>query len=323
MAYQAQTPFHVVGTRTASLTNLDEALQKTGLDWQIDKRKLYLADGTEFKGHFGMVRLNGDGSIKSQLGAVGAKYHPTTNRQNVEMIEPLLSRFGCTVESGGTFNGGRRCFLLLKFPGVKIDVVPGDSLKGFNLLSWNHDGQGGVRNNPTTIRPICANTLAAAAAQCEAWAMVQHRAGAAQRIDEAAKVVEQIVAAMIAAGESFAALARARMTRSDLQAFVERIIPSEAEEVSTVIRERRESIVALASGGRGADMANQLVSTVDGGVSLWGAINGVSEYFDHVRPAEAKSEATRLKANESALFGGNALVKQLALAEAQRLLGAN
>jgi hypothetical protein len=65
------------------------------------------------------------------------------------------------------------------------------------------------------------------------------------------------------------------------------------------------------------------VSTVDGGVSLWGAINGVSEYFDHVRPAEAKSEATRLKANESALFGGNALVKQLALAEAQRLLGAN
>jgi hypothetical protein len=73
--------------------------------------------------------------------------------------------------------------------------------------------------------------------------------------------------------------------------------------------------------GKGADMANSAVGA--GQVSLWAAYNGVTEYFDHVRTAETKSPEGLKRAQESAIFGGNAETKALALSYAQQLLAAN
>jgi hypothetical protein len=71
--------------------------------------------------------------------------------------------------------------------------------------------------------------------------------------------------------------------------------------------------------GVGVEKATALTG---GDPNVWSVYNAVTEYFDHVRPAEASSVSGRQRANESALFGGNADVKALALVKARQLVAA-
>ena len=59
-----------------------------------------------------------------------------------------------------------------------------------------------------------------------------------------------------------------------------------------------------------------------GTVSAWGAYNAVTEYFDHVRPAEASSDAGRRNATIGALFGDAADQKLGAFTIARQLVAA-
>jgi hypothetical protein len=119
-------------------------------------------------------------------------------------------------------------------------------------------------------------------------------------------------------------MAHRGLGRKQVLDYVARAIPNTtaAEKVSPIIEARRETVLQLVYGGRGAAMANQAVDTREGGASLWAAYNAVTEYFDHVRTAEATNASGLLRAQESALFGGNADLKLAALAEARQLLGA-
>jgi hypothetical protein len=125
-------------------------------------------------------------------------------------------------------------------------------------------------------------------------------------------------------GETFASMAAKKLNPQQLRAFVDHVIPntSAAATVAPVIAARRATVLALMHDGKGAAMANQLVDTRDGGASLWGAYNAVTEYFDHVRPAEAASTAGLVNAQTSALFGGNAGIKAEALTIARQLVAA-
>ena len=132
-----------------------------------------------------------------------------------------------------------------------------------------------------------------------------------------------MMTAMQATGETFAAMAHSNLNAAQVDAYIAAAIPNhdqKAATVSPVIEARRDTIKRLLTLGRGAEMANQFAPA--GQVSLWGAYNAVTEYFDHVRPAEAASEAGRINAQQSALFGGNADLKGQALTIAQQLLAA-
>jgi hypothetical protein len=178
----------------------------------------------------------------------------------------------------------------------------------------------------TPIRVVCQNTLAMATPRgARNWFSLRHSASLGARIDDAASLVRTLTAEMIASGETFAGMARKALTASQVAEFVTRVTPNgdpRALTASPVIQARRDTIARLVFYGRGAAMANQLVDTRDGSASLWAVYNSVTEYYDHVRPAEAKSDAGVSKANESAVFGGNALIKANALVLARELVAA-
>lgn len=67
-------------------------------------------------------------------------------------------------------------------------------------------------------------------------------------------------------------------------------------------------------------MANQLVPA--GSLSAWGLVNAVTEYWDHVRPAEAGTASAKASAAKSAIFGEAYEVKTQALIIARELVAA-
>jgi phage/plasmid-like protein (TIGR03299 family) len=324
IAWQGGTPWHQLGTRIRGGNNIDQAVELARLGYVVELCEMVLADERIMVDGFkATIRRESDGKIV-QLGVVGDSYRVVQNSAAIEVLRPLVESFGYTVECAGALGRGERAFMLLRMGDQTIQPVAGDDVRGYLLMYWSHDGSTGIHVMFTPIRVVCQNTLNAAIAGGKAVISIRHTASADANLDQAAAVVRKLGAHMAATGETFAQLAAARVAPEALAAYVDGLIVSDepSKAPSSIIVGRRETVLKLIHYGKGAAMANQLVDTRDGSASLWAAYNAVTEYVDHVRPAEAQSPAGVSRANMSALFGGNAQLKLLALQAARQLVAA-
>lgn len=324
MAYQGATPWHKLGQRLTGQTSLQAALQAAGLDYTVALEPLYLGDGRTVDTHRSVVRVV-PGGVSVPLGVVGDTYTAVQNSAAAEPLQALMD-LGCTVAAAGALGQGERCWCLIQLPAdTTVQAVPGDDNRGYFLLHWSHDASTGVNGRLTVIRVVCQNTLSAATASGRDQFSIRHTTSAARRLDEAASLLKSLMAAMRETGDTFAALAAKRLSPQALAAYIEAVVPNtdpKATTIAPVIQSRRDTIARLIHLGQGADLANQLIDTTGGAASAWAAYNAITEYFDHVRPGEAKSPEGVARANESALFGGNALIKVQALKIARQLIAA-
>lgn len=328
IAYLDQAPWHDKGTRlklgdVAPADRIDAALAAAQLNYTVGSLPMYLADGTQVPGFAASVRYADNGSVAATLGVVGEGYTHTQNARNVDILRPLAEEFGCVPAVAGALGQGERAWMLMRMADTKVSPLPGDDVNGYFLLHWGHDGNLAVSGQFTPIRVVCQNTLSVATNGRKAWFSVRHTSSAEARLDEAAKLVRRVTAEMVSAGKTFAQMAAQQLTAEQLDGFIAAAIPNtdpNAKALSPIIMARRDTIARLVFFGRGAALANSLVDTSNGGASVWAAYNGITEYVDHVRPAEAASPAGRSKAQESAMFGGNAQLKADALTLARELV---
>lgn len=331
MAYYDSTPWHGLGEKLqlrdlVPAAMVDAALDAARLRFKVASVPLHLADGTEITGYKASARLTDAGAVAAILGIVTDAYKHVQNDRAVDVVRVLVEQFAFIPAATGALANGARCWMLLRCADSQLTPVDGDYVNGYALLMWGHDGAISIQFHGVTVRVVCQNTLTMATSGRKAWITIRHTASADARIDQAAKIVQAITQAMHATGETYASMARKQMDRAQIAAFVARVIPNTdatAKTLSPTIARRRDTITRLVHSGRGADLANQLVPTANGGASLWAVYNAISEYFDHVRPAEATNQSGRDRANESALFGANAATKQQAYDDARALLTAN
>lgn len=319
MAYQGATPWHQLGQKLGRLTDVDAALDAAGLRYTVQLEPIYLADGRKVDGRQAALRLTGDSSPAVQLGTVGDAYTVVQNVDAAAIMRPLVD-MGATIDAAGALGNGEKVWLLANM-GQTITPVAGDDVRGYFLLHWSHNGETGVIGSCTGIRVVCQNTLDMAAASAKSVAVaLRHTTNVGARVDQAAALMKRFSQALKETGDTFAQMARKGLTAAQVAAYIETVIPADGAIVSPVVRSRRDTIAKLVFGGRGADVANGEMAP--GVASAWAAYNAVTEYFDHVRPAEAKSAAGVARANSSAVFGGNAAIKASALVVARQLVAA-
>jgi phage/plasmid-like protein (TIGR03299 family) len=319
IAYIGSTPWHGFGNRIspAQATDLNFVREAAGLAWEVEARGIaYLHNGEWRATDKAQAIVRTD--TNAVLGVPGPAYTPVQNAQALDVLRPAVEQFGLTIAVAGALAGGSTCWALAKLPESIDPTGTGDTVNGYALIKWGHDGSVGIVGSLTPIRVVCQNTLNMAAAGQHAKVFkLRHTASVEAKLDTAAKLVSSLTAALVATGETFAHLAQRQLTSREVVAFIEAVFPAEGGKLSDVVRNRRATVAELLQSGVGADLANP-----NGIPTAWGAYNAVTEYFDHVRPAEAKSAAGRKRANESAIFGGNADLKAFALAQARELVAA-
>jgi hypothetical protein len=168
---------------------------------------------------------------------------------------------------------------------------------------------------------VCQNTLSEALyGEKSTVVRIRHTKSAPERVDEAKRLVTRMFDAMQHTGAAFRTLAAKRWSPAQIAQWIEEVLPADLPKglVSPTLKQRRQDIGMLVWAGKGADLAG-----ADGtGSTAWGAYNALTEYFDHVRPAQTKSDGALAKANESAIFGSGAAMKALALQKALQLVRA-
>lgn len=353
--FVGEAPWHGLGNIVPAETrySVHEGLIAAGLNWDVYTRPCgYMANGqfvspteevTNKKGKVIGTRPvnvytcrrmlvptdNGTKEEEQILGCVGGTYTPVQNADIFKWFQPYLDKGEATLHTAGSLNSGRWVWCLAKLNRKPIEVVPGDTVEKFLLLSSSHDGSLALRVGFTPIRVVCANTLALAHSNKEsALLRLKHTKMVHVTLDNVHDIVNTMDAVFEATAEQFRLLASRKVVNpKDLERFVIRVMTGDdtpTAELSTKMRniifgnDEQTGILP-----RMASKANT-IGGMEG--SWWAAYNAMTEYLTWASGGEGGDKITPAdKANNrlsSLWLGRNATVNQSALTIALEMAAA-
>jgi phage/plasmid-like protein (TIGR03299 family) len=309
MAYQNETPWHSLGTRLASM-DVEAALKAASLDWNVRLEPMFV-EGISPAIEQNYRRVPNRKAVvrdvdEEILGTVGDNYIPIQNSEAFGILNSACREFGVTIETAGALGKGERCWMLANLQG-QMEVTDGDLIEPYFLVITGHDGATPTTARPTPIRVVCQNTLeiALAAGNKKVVMRLTHAKDNKKELELAEAMVRHLYEHLTEQLHGFRTLVNTKVTDELAGVYFDRVLRIDTGAVlKGVLARRRGLLDILFHEGKGAELAPG---------TLWTAYNAVTEYVDHVRPAETKSAKRRDKANESALFGANLVIKARAL----------
>ncbi len=166
------------------------------------------------------------------LGVVGHRYTPLQNREAFQLLEAIMGEGNLDYETAGSLMGGRKVWILAKFP---EDMFPTDfiQMEKYVLLATSHDGSSSIRIRFTSVNVVCNNTLTAALGESDrAEFSVRHTHSATKDniVENAQRVLGVASAAFDQLAADAARLVNVKLTDEDAAAFFRVLIAPTAEE---------------------------------------------------------------------------------------------
>ncbi len=306
-----EVPWHGLGkVLETPPQSVEEAIVMADLNWSVALCPLRATfEGETIESSSRSVIRTSD---KTELGVVGPDYHVVQNIDAFRFFDPALEKGLATIETAGSLKNGRRVWMLAKVSGAEAEIVEGDPINGYFLLSNSHDGSMTVRAGFTAVRVVCNNTLTAALDG--RLIRVRHTKNAAEALQELNQIVDWQKQQFSGTVEQMRKLAKLGVREDTLRKYVQRVFQPEVSK--RVVCEEDEvkpldricaKVIPLFENGRGANLSRG---------TAWGAYNAVTEYLTW---QAGRSVSTRL---DSLWFGQNAKIAQRAYKEAFKLAAA-
>jgi len=284
-----------------------DGLVAAGLDWRVGLKALATVDGEPVT-HRATYRES-DGSI---LGVVGPRYHPLQNIDAFSTFQPFLDSGKAELHTAGSLFGGRRVWILARIVGDPDEIVPGDPIERYILLSHGHDGSLAIHYGLTPIRVVCANTEALARGhEGSSLLRIKHTAGAGLTLERATDLISTANNRFEATIEQYRWLATRKVSARDLERYVKVVVAPgwkdgvPASEVPTRTANRVAKVLSFVSASPGAQYAQG---------TWWQAYNGISYHLSHDRGRTADARLDSLWFGAAANDNADALEVALKMA---------
>jgi phage/plasmid-like protein (TIGR03299 family) len=230
-----ETPWHQLGRVVKDAPSAADAIRLAGLDWPVKLQRLHLPDGRPVN-RWAVVRGT-DGAIVGD--AVGPQWVPLQNADAFAWFDPFVTSGAAHFETAGSLGHGRRVWVLAELNRAPVEVVPGDAVRKFLLLSNSHDGTLAVRVGLTPVRVVCANTLAMAHGDAASKLIrIRHTRGLRQTLGQVREIVNAADAAFEATAEQHRALARRPINAAGLTRYVKAALKMEERDADLSSRSR-------------------------------------------------------------------------------------
>jgi len=290
MFYAGATPWHGLGEKLEDAPTISEAIEASGLNWEVGTKDLVTVDGQPVP-----ARATYRKSDDSILGVVGPRYVPLQNKDAFECFQPFVDAGECSLHTGGSLSDGQKVWVLAQLNRDPSTVVAGDEVHKFILLSNSHDGTTAIRVGYTPIRVVCVNTLAFAHNHADSKLLrIRHTQSAQGKLDNVRDIMDNINAQFEATAEQYRFLASRDFNQRDVQKYVKVLLGIDKkpeEDIKTRTRNIMDEILGTIEGPK------QSMSGVRG--TWWAAYNGFNEYLNY---SKGRSTSNRL---ESLWFGQN------------------
>lgn len=310
--------WHGLGQIVEGYPTSTEAIKHAGLDYTVEKRKLFTYDNENQNGDpdvdiiipeievpnfYATLRTD----TEQVLGVVGKDYEVVQNIDAFSFFDSIVGGEGIMYETAGALGKGERIFITAKLPDY-IKVGNSDLIEKYLFLTTSHDGYGSITAAFTPIRIVCNNTLNAALRNHSNSIKIRHTANAKERLEQAHHLMGISNNLSTELKTIFNNWTKVRITDPEVKKLIQlALVPNKEvykniqagkdDELSTCFKNMCDTAYEYA-------MSNptQQEETTKG--TLFGAYNAVTGYFQNVRIY--KNEEAKLK---SVLFGGTAQTK--------------
>ena len=250
------------------------------------------------------LAVRNNGNQPCPAGPVG---RPLQKSDPFAFFDALVERREAIYENAGVHGLGDSAWILAKLPGY-LKVHRNDIVNKYLLLTSGHNGTSHVRVKILPIRSVCNNSLTSTfpgAGDVHAG----HVQTALNDLEQASEVLTLSNSLFGQLDVIFNAMAAMKITEDQLRKYVEALVPDD-EQAKNDPRTAaiRESVIKLHDSGYGADLSRG---------TLWGALNSVTEYTDHMMPGGDSKD--RL---DSVWFGRGEELKLKAFHLAEQMLQA-
>lgn len=307
-----EVPWHGLGNILDHPPTVEEAIRVSELDWKVYTEPVYryFNEKDEIDEVPAQVMIRDDGGEGEVLGVVGPSYVPLQNVEAFNVFEPLIDSGELLLETAGSLKGGRKVWILARIAVDGKDVMKGDEVRPYVLLSNSHDGTQAVRIGYTPIRVVCWNTLSASVNHKESKLIkVVHRGNVKENVEALRETMNLFKATFEASAADFKFLSKKSINSDDLKKYVRIVVSPNKTDLTfddEPITRTENRIVELFETGVGSNLH---------GDSWWGAYNAINEYLMYEK---GRSADNRL---DSVWFGLDRKTNDFALETALKMAG--
>lgn len=151
-------PWHGLGTAVEEAPNSAAAIELAGLNWMVNPQPIFTDHPSGGKIEIPNAKANVRDIDNKVLGIVTDRYQIVQNSEAFDFTDSLIGE-GCTYETAGSLDGGKKVFLLAKMPEKKI---LDEEFDPYICFTNTFDGSGSIKAVMTPVRVVCQNTLSLA-----------------------------------------------------------------------------------------------------------------------------------------------------------------
>lgn len=300
-------PWHREGTPIEGLATSAQAIEASGLDWEVNVEPVYLANGDEVEDSKAIVRQ----TDKKVFNVLGNRYTPLQNKEAFEFFDGIVGEDEAIYETAGSLKGGKIVWLLAKMPDFIRIGNTDDVIKKYVLLANSHDGSSPVTVMTTPIRVVCNNTLSFALKGHEERIKVRHTKNMVANLEQgryALGIVNKVYSQL---NDIFNAMDSVDINGEFMDEYLNNVLNGGKEEVATRTENVILDVKKVYAEGAGVDDP----AILKGRDNLWRLYNSLTEYVDHYKNYRSDTDVLH-----AISMGSGATIKERAFKEAVRML---
>ena len=262
--------WHHLGQEMAEDQPIEEWIVQSGLDWTVEQSDVAYKAGSKYI-QYPDRKVLYRSDTKTPLSVVSKDFKVVQPKQIVEFFRALVEQHDMKLSTAGSLFGGRKFWALAEL-GKSAEIVSGDKIDGYLLLTTAVDGSLRTTGKFVSERVCCQNTLSIALAEGNKTVVaVSHRSEwDAEQVKVDLGLIDEGWFNFI---KKMRKLAETPITEKQVKSFYQHLIFEEKKLEPTRAELRKvEKLIDLYQNGMGADL---------GRGSAWNALNAVTEMYTH------------------------------------------
>lgn len=276
-----------VGTDISEATSVKEALQISGLDYEVVKVPIYLSNGHRIENQFATKKKGTD----DILGIVGKDYTVVQNEEAFSFVDGIISE-GLAFEKAGETS-----YMNYIIASLPDQYILDDKFKPYIVFQNSHAGATTLKAAICPLRIICQNQFTMAFRNTENKISLRHSSSIHEKMNEAQEILKFTASYMDKFNEEATKMAINKISQDSVNKIIDQyfIVDDEASTRKANSIEEKKSIFLNAYNSED----NQNFKGTQ-----WGLVNAFTDYITHIEPAR-KTEKSDISKFVSITFNQN------------------
>lgn len=154
---QRSSIWHQCGNNLSENAPIEQWIKEAGMDWEVFSSPVMYQAGIEQKiDETRQVLFRSDSH--DVLSVMSKDYKIVQPGEVLEFFRDLVVAHGMKLSAAGTLFGGKKYWAIAEL-GKAAEIIPGDLVNGYLLLTTSADGTMATTAKVTSTRVVCNNTL--------------------------------------------------------------------------------------------------------------------------------------------------------------------